>query len=123
MLAEDASRNKCFFFKARILHVLRYISICDLLADSPSYEEGYGKNFVSVQNVNAFWFPGCDAKSCVTVMYTRIQPNINSTYSASRHQTGQVHSENIFSVSENIVSVAHIIKLKITNPQHPGNSS
>jgi hypothetical protein len=30
------SRNKCFF-QVRILHVLSFISICDLFTDSPSY--------------------------------------------------------------------------------------
>jgi hypothetical protein len=30
------SRNKCFF-QVRISHVLRFIFICDLLTDSPSY--------------------------------------------------------------------------------------
>jgi hypothetical protein len=36
MLVEDMSRNKCFF-KVLLSHVLRFISICDLFADSPSY--------------------------------------------------------------------------------------
>jgi hypothetical protein len=30
------SRNKCFL-QVRISHVLRFISICDLFTDSPSY--------------------------------------------------------------------------------------
>jgi hypothetical protein len=30
------SRNKCFF-RVRISHVLRFISNCDLVTDSPSY--------------------------------------------------------------------------------------
>jgi hypothetical protein len=91
MLVEDSSRNKYFFFKARITNVLRSISICDLFTDSPSYEDGYGKNVASVQNVNAFWFPGYDIKSCLAVMHTRIQPNVNSTYIASRHQILRTH--------------------------------
>jgi hypothetical protein len=36
MLMDDISRNKCFFFQVRILHVLRFISVYDLFADSPS---------------------------------------------------------------------------------------
>jgi hypothetical protein len=36
MLVEDMSRNKCFL-QVRISHVLRFISICDLFTDSPSY--------------------------------------------------------------------------------------
>jgi hypothetical protein len=36
MLVEDMSRNKCFF-QVRISHVLRFVSICDLLTDSHSY--------------------------------------------------------------------------------------
>jgi hypothetical protein len=31
------SRNKCFCFQVRISQVLRFISICDLFTDSPSY--------------------------------------------------------------------------------------
>jgi hypothetical protein len=116
MLPVSTHWDKCWeinvFFKARISHVLCFISICD----SPSYEDG--KNVVSVENVNMFWFPGYEEKFCLTAMYTRIQPNVNSTYSASMHQIGQV-----LSVLENIVSVAHIVQLKITSPQHPGNSS
>jgi hypothetical protein len=30
------SRNKCFF-QVRVSHVLRFMSICDLFTDSPSY--------------------------------------------------------------------------------------
>jgi hypothetical protein len=36
MLMENMSRNKCFLH-VRISHVLRFISICDLFTDSPSY--------------------------------------------------------------------------------------
>jgi hypothetical protein len=36
MLVEDMSRNKCFY-QVRISHLLRFISICDLITDSPSY--------------------------------------------------------------------------------------
>jgi hypothetical protein len=36
MLVEYMSRNKCFS-QVRISHILRFISICDLLTDSPSY--------------------------------------------------------------------------------------
>jgi hypothetical protein len=36
MLVDDMSRNRCFFH-VRISHVLRFISIYDLLIDSPSY--------------------------------------------------------------------------------------
>jgi hypothetical protein len=36
MLVEDMSGNKCFL-KVRISHVLRFISICDLFTDCPSY--------------------------------------------------------------------------------------
>jgi hypothetical protein len=36
MLVEDMLRSKCFF-QVWISHVLRFISICDLFIDSPSY--------------------------------------------------------------------------------------
>jgi hypothetical protein len=36
MLVEDMSRNKCSF-QVQISHVLRFISICDLFTDCPSY--------------------------------------------------------------------------------------
>jgi hypothetical protein len=35
-LVEDMSRNKRFFL-VRMSHVLRFMSICDLFTDSPSY--------------------------------------------------------------------------------------
>jgi hypothetical protein len=36
MLVEDMSRNKCFFFPASNIHVVRFIFICDLFTDFPS---------------------------------------------------------------------------------------
>jgi hypothetical protein len=36
MLVEDMARCKCFF-QFRTSHFLRFISICDLLKNSPSY--------------------------------------------------------------------------------------
>jgi hypothetical protein len=36
MLVEDMSRKKCLF-QFQISHVLRFISICDLFTDCPSY--------------------------------------------------------------------------------------
>jgi hypothetical protein len=36
MLVDDMSRSKCSF-QVRMSHVLRFISICDLFTDSPSY--------------------------------------------------------------------------------------
>jgi hypothetical protein len=37
MLMEDISRNKCFYFSIRISHILRFISICDVFTNCPSY--------------------------------------------------------------------------------------
>jgi hypothetical protein len=36
MLVKDMSRNS-FSFQVRMSHVLRFISMCDLFTDSPSY--------------------------------------------------------------------------------------
>jgi hypothetical protein len=40
VLVEDMSRNKCFL-QVRISHLLRFIFICDLFTDSPSYLRGF----------------------------------------------------------------------------------
>jgi hypothetical protein len=49
MLVEDMSRNKCFY---EISYVLRFISICDLFTDSPSYSYGHGIQLISTPEIH-----------------------------------------------------------------------
>jgi hypothetical protein len=44
------SRNECFF-QVQISHILRFISICDLFTDSPSYIHRFIHQF-SFRHVN-----------------------------------------------------------------------
>jgi hypothetical protein len=37
MFVGDMTRNKCFFLRIRISHILRFISICDLFTDFRLY--------------------------------------------------------------------------------------